>query len=183
VDHEPRECEVGSVRCVARSIRFRRILPSSYHHVLKQNMPDQTPQAEIAQAAANAVKVISTASLEAVRVLKEEAADTAKKLRGTAMGAQRLVDEHGTTDHDIIIRLETKFEVGMESVKNAIQELKDGINTRVCDHEKRIKVVEDSQVAYFESNRQIKTSLNIYLLGTGAMSALLIFHILYSVMK
>jgi hypothetical protein len=85
---------------------------------------------EIAQAAAEAIKVITQAAGEATKVVVDAATVSAKVL-----------NLKNADDHDLLTRLETK----MEGLKEDIKELKDGTTIKIADHEKRLFDLEKSK--------------------------------------
>ena len=61
------------------------------------------------------------------------------------------------TDHDLLVRLDEK----MNATRNEIKEVRDGMNTKVNDHEGRIKAIETSltqQAASTETKAKLSTS-------------------------
>lgn len=71
------------------------------------------------------------------------------------------------SDHDILIELKTR----MEDIRRDIQDLKDGTSVKISDHEKRIGLLE-------KSNITTKVAVGIYLAVGVFLAGLLVYHIL-----
>lgn len=76
----------------------------------------QENKKDIADAASEALKVIANAAAEALKT----------------------TNANNSNDHDLIIKLDTK----MDSLKEDIKALADGTNTKMNDHEARLRVIE-----------------------------------------
>jgi hypothetical protein len=71
------------------------------------------------------------------------------------------------TDHDLLVELKTR----MEDIRKDIQDLKDGTSIRISDHEKRISLLE-------KSNITTKVAVGIYLAIGVFLAGLMIYHII-----
>ena len=91
------------------------------------------------------------------------------------------------TDHDLLVTLNTKFEIFIKSYAEDMKDLKDGISTKIADHELRInsieKVVEQinpiqayGRFQKLEQDwRDQQTKLGVWRWVTGIISAGIMF--------
>jgi autotransporter adhesin len=82
---------------------------------------------DIAESAAEAVKIVADAAKEAARTVAD-AASQALKVTSVKDG----------TDHDLIVELKTKI----EGIRDDIKDLKDGTTEKIANHETRLNTLE-----------------------------------------
>lgn len=130
-----------------------------------QMPPPVNHKADIEQAAAQAVKVISDASLTAAKGVAQAAADAAKVVAEAAAVSVKVLSIKNADDHDLLIELKTR----MEGLKTDIKDLKDGTGVQLLDHEARIKKVETKTGNY-------AITIALYSIAVLAMIALIATH-------
>lgn len=108
----------------------------------------------IKMAAKDAVSIIASTAAEALRVVTYASTEAAKANCASS-----------GTDHDLLIRLETK----MGGIKDDIKDLKDGTARYINEHEIRINSLESSKI------KQV-TLLSIGIAILSVLASLLIYH-------
>ena len=152
----------------------------------------------VAQAAEDAVKIVSRATEEAATAIAKAAEQARKVVSDSAADAVRVLsvkNADGSSDHDILIELKTR----MEGLKSDIKELNSGTSIRldglekeklnsresyantfkaevdkgIADHETRLNALEKSKTA-----QAVLMSIGVGILTI--LVSLLIFHIMGS---
>lgn len=92
-----------------------------------------------------------------------------------------------TSDHDLLVTLNTKFEIFVKAYAEDMKDLKDGVSTKIADHEIRLTAVEKivEQVRPLETYKDFiqlksewhdsKVKLGVMRWVTGIISAGIMF--------
>lgn len=124
------------------------------------------------RAASNAKANIENAASEAVKVIAHAAEEATKTLANAATEALKVTNANANAgDHDLLTEFRAETKVRMEDLKNAIQQLTDGIAITLKDHETRLRSL--------EQNRWLIAggiAVLVVLIGYGVGFALKIIH-------
>lgn len=85
------------------------------------NMKKIDKQQEIADKAAEAIKLLTDASNSQLKIVVDAALNATKLLAQQALDASKLANAKGTEDHDLLIELKTE----MKGIKEAVDKLLD----------------------------------------------------------
>jgi len=131
----------------------------------------------VADAVMDATKLIASANESAVKLIASNAAESAKVLLA-----------RGNDDHDLLVKLGTRFDDKMEMLEKSIKELKDGAITDIKSHDSRLDRLEswrvtldgkDGAAARFttieNANLAFSTQVKTWIAAAGLVCTLIAF--------
>jgi hypothetical protein len=121
---------------------------------------------KIDQAATQAMNVLAQASDSAAKAIATAAANATTVIASAALEASKIQATHTSTDHDLLVTLNTE----MKGLKEDIKNLRDDQVEKVSDHEVRINTLETSNI------RQV-VAISVGALWLAALTAMVIWHL------
>lgn len=124
----------------------------------------------------NFIREINVATEKATKLIIE-----------SALHSSKMISAKSDSDHDLLIKLDTK----MEGLKEAINNLQGGVSSQLRDHDVRLNKLEDTYVEQKEfdilSDKHIKQdlkmsnyviTLSLFTLLVSGLIGIMIYHIL-----